>query len=388
MVILSQPSLASIPRHRRRQRKAVVAQHGIPADRAKFGQEEYLDGDDGQHETQDTTPLVNNVLKVRSDKDLAQRGREAIRVGKWDRMLAVQRAPGGSSFYTFLPGIMKSKKLRQRVFKGIPDRWRAAVWSALLYEGSSNTFSGHELQYKDVLGQPSSHDVQIDLDVPRTISGHVLFHTRYGQGQRALFHVLHAFSLLCSDCAYCQGMGPIVATLLVYFSPERAYGAFVEMHNDALYGLHNTFSPGFPGLVENFYAQRKLCERLCPEVLLALDSKDIVASSYATKWYITLFTSVLPFSTQLRLWDAYFYQGKDLLVVAAVAILWSLRSQLLTGGFESCMNLLTGEFIPIDDDIFLNWVYHVLQRDETHKCLDSARHQYRLLMQQGQVPIL
>lgn len=29
---------------------------------------------------------------------------------------------------------------------------------------------------------PSTFDVQIDLDVPRTISGHVMFHTRYGQG--------------------------------------------------------------------------------------------------------------------------------------------------------------------------------------------------------------
>lgn len=68
---------------------------------------------------------------------------------------------------------------------------------------------------------PSAQDVQIDLDVPRTISGNVLFHTRYGQGQRSLFHVLHAFGLHCDGIGgYCQGMGPIAATFLCYFEPE------------------------------------------------------------------------------------------------------------------------------------------------------------------------
>lgn len=37
-------------------------------------------------------------------------------------------------------------------------------------------------RYRAGLDQPSSYDVQIDLDVPRTINGHVLFKTRYGQG--------------------------------------------------------------------------------------------------------------------------------------------------------------------------------------------------------------
>lgn len=37
-------------------------------------------------------------------------------------------------------------------------------------------------EYEDYLHQPSSYDIQIDLDVPRTIGGHVMFRTRYGQG--------------------------------------------------------------------------------------------------------------------------------------------------------------------------------------------------------------
>lgn len=87
---------------------------------------------------------------------------------------------------------------------------------------------------QDTLEKPSSHDIQIDLDVPRTISGHVMFRTRYGLGQRALFHVLHAFSLLCPDCGYVQGMGPIAATLLCYYEPEKVYAVLVHTRGRGL----------------------------------------------------------------------------------------------------------------------------------------------------------
>lgn len=73
---------------------------------------------------------------------------------------------------------------------------------------------------QEAVNLPSTFDVQIDLDVPRTISGHTMFVTRYGTGQRNLWHVLHAFSQLCPTCGYVQGMGPIVATLLCYYDPE------------------------------------------------------------------------------------------------------------------------------------------------------------------------
>lgn len=36
--------------------------------------------------------------------------------------------------------------------------------------------------YLQDLEKPSSYDIQIDLDVPRTISGHIMFRTRYGLG--------------------------------------------------------------------------------------------------------------------------------------------------------------------------------------------------------------
>lgn len=399
IVILSHQSLKSIPQRRLRRRLGtpVPQAPGAAKRRSTFDKartSEGIPGDESQNGVPDLpdVALLQEVSKGRQASEHLAREREALRVAKWDRMLEVCRSASTNSlYYAFLPSLVKSGKLRRRIFKGVPDRWRAAVWSAMLLqqdEGKQYDITSYELQYRELQQRASSHDVQIDLDVPRTISGHVLFHTRYGQGQRSLFHVLHAFSLLCSDCAYCQGMGPIVATLLVYYSPERAYGFMVELHNSTGHGLHQTFSPGFPGLLENFYAQRKLCALLCPEVLAALEGKDIVASAYATKWYITLFTNVLPFSTQLRLWDVYFFGGSDALVVAAVAILWSLRALLVRSSFEGCMHLLTREFLPVDDDALLNWIYLVVERDDIRKCLAHARAEYAALVQAGTPPIL
>lgn len=51
----------------------------------------------------------------------------------------------------------------------------------------------------------------------------------------------------------------------------------------------------------------------------------ISSTSYATKWYITLFANTFPFQTQLRLWDAFFLEGRDVIVITAVAIIWVLK---------------------------------------------------------------
>ncbi|KAK0560017.1 hypothetical protein OC844_004021 [Tilletia horrida] len=290
---------------------------------------------------------VHTALE-RREQARVSRQRERIRIDKWARMLTVSKRDNGGNamLYTFrnkagissTAGTGKSKKLRRRCYKGIPDRWRSAAWLALLerraseptvFGGQQPAFSELVARYDRLLGQPSPYDVQIDLDVPRTMSGHVLFHTRYGQGQRALFHVLHAFSLHCPDCGYCQGMGPIAASLLCYFEPSRAYAAMVRLHD--AHRLHTIFAPGFPGLVENFYVQEQLIKWLFPSLHAMLDEHYIDSSSYATKWYITLFVNTVPFETQLRMWDIIFLDGQDALVGIALGVLWGIQNRLAIG---------------------------------------------------------
>lgn len=121
-------------------------------------------------------------------------------------------------------------------------------------------------------------------------------------------------------------MGPIAATLLCYFEPERVYASLVRLHD--AYSMHFIFSPGFPGLLEAIYVQERIMEQMMPDVYAAFKRHMISTTSYATKWYITLFANSVPFQVQLRLWDAFLLEGHDIFVIVAVAIVWVYRGEL------------------------------------------------------------
>ncbi|GAA5867012.1 hypothetical protein JCM8547_008408 [Rhodosporidiobolus lusitaniae] len=339
---------------------------------------------------------------------------ETKRIDKWASMLSVfKRDPGqNAQDWSLSEGWWsgrvagggggnsgKYRKLQRRVFKGVPDRWRRAVWGLLMERMASEVASGkvqgrergkvpslEELkrEYGAYLEQPSVQDVQIDLDVPRTISGHVLFHTRYGQGQRALFHVLHAFGLRSEDIGgYCQGMGPIAATLLCYFEPERAYAGLCRLFDQ--YQLGHIFAPGFPGLVEAFYVQERLVELLMPDVHAAFAEHFISTSAYATKWYITLFANSVPFATQLRLWDGLLLEGVDFLIITSLAIIWHFQHEFISpsASFESVLTRLSSFFFVESDDALLRWIRKTLRLKGLRSKMNDWRREWQGFVRDG-----
>ncbi|TNY19413.1 rab-GTPase-TBC domain-containing protein [Rhodotorula diobovata] len=327
---------------------------------------------------------------------------ETKRVGKWGDMLSVaKRDPGGNAqdwvvssdwWSGRVPGggggqSGKYRRLQRRVFKGIPDRWRRAVWGLMLERMASEVDGSRrgapsleqlKAEYEQLVAAPYVQDVQIDLDVPRTISGHVMFHTRYGQGQRALFHVLHAFGLRCEEIGgYCQGMGSLAATLLCYFEPERAYVAMCRLFDQ--YRLAHIFAPGFPGLHEAWHVQQKLVELLMPDVHASFEEHCVHPSSYSSKWYLTLYTNSFPFATQLRLWDALLLEGIDVLVIIAVAVIWHFQHEFTApnASFESILTTLGGYFFVESDDALLRWLRKTLRLKGLRDKMRMWRDEYR-----------
>ncbi|KAJ7597669.1 RabGAP/TBC [Mycena floridula] len=302
--------------------------------------------------------------------------KEKSRIAKWTRMMLPERRDPGGNVESWAIKDSKLTKYRERTYKGVPDRWRNAAWE-LMMRRYSRTGSADLIQlgrdYRNGLERPSTYDIQIDLDVPRTISGHIMFKTRYGQGQRSLFHVLHSFSLRCDTCGYVQGMGPIAATLLCYFEPERVYASLVRLHDS--YSLHSIFSPGFPGLLEAIYVQERITETMMPDVYKAFKRHMISTTSYATKWYITLFSTSVPFQTQLRMWDIFLLEGQDVFVAVAVAIVWVYRDHITSSSanFETVLSLLSSFFAPENEDALLTWIGETL----ANKTLRSYMVQWR-----------
>jgi hypothetical protein len=190
--------------------------------------------------------------KLDSAAARAARKKEWEREDKWTKMAkpTSKGKDGGGMTFEF---DTKSSKLIERTWKGIPDRWRSSAWYAFL-EASAKKHKDSPTD-KDLIEAfqeyqlvSSPDDVQIDIDVPRTISSHIMFRRRYRGGQRLLFRVLHAMSLYFPDTGYVQGMAALAATLLAYYDEEHTFIMLVRLWQ--LRGLEKLYRSGFAGLME------------------------------------------------------------------------------------------------------------------------------------------
>ena len=177
--------------------------------------------------------------------------KEWSRTEKWRRMAKIVKTgkDGEGMEFEF---DTRNPKVIERTWKGIPDRWRSAAWYSFL-EASANRVKDHPSQehliraFHKLQSQSSADDVQIDIDVPRTINSHIMFRRRYRGGQRLLFRILHALSLYFPDTGYVQGMASLAATLLCYYDEEKTFVMLVRMWT--LRGLDKLYESGFSGLM-------------------------------------------------------------------------------------------------------------------------------------------
>ena len=299
---------------------------------------------------------------------LAKR-REWAREEKWQKMARPVRersnSKGGGMMFDF---DTNDQKVVGRTWKGIPDRWRATAWHSFISASARRRGRGapdEELieQFHKLQEESSADDVQIDVDVPRTINLHIMFRRRYRGGQRLLFRVLHAISLYFPDTGYVQGMASLAATLLCYYDEGRAFVMMVRLWQ--LRGLEQLFQSGFEGLMTalNEFEKDWLGGG---EVAQQLEELGITSTAYGTRWYLTLFNMSIPFPAQLRVWDAFMLLGDapsmdgnafggadlDVLHAASAALIDATREIILDSDFENAMKVLTS-FIPIKDEDLL-----------------------------------
>src|ERR1700728_4879607 len=63
---------------------------------------------------------------------VTQPTKEATRIGKWNRMLVPSARDLGGNIESWAIKTSKESKFRERVYKGIPDRWRNAAWDLMI----------------------------------------------------------------------------------------------------------------------------------------------------------------------------------------------------------------------------------------------------------------
>jgi len=152
------------------------------------------------------------------------------------------------------------------------------------------------------------------------------------------------------------------------------------------YSMHTVFKPGFPGLLENIYVQEALMKRMVPGAYDAFHRHGISTTSYATKWYITLFANTIPFQTQLRLWDAFLLEGQDLIVVMALYVVWATKDHILskTASFETILSLLSSFFILESEDHLMTWIFNVMNDKALRAEMNHLRSVWQSLVERGE----
>ena len=292
--------------------------------------------------------------------------RELSRDEKWQKMARAVRVSsshlGGGMHFDF---DTSDPKLVSRTWKGIPDRWRATAWHCFLSTSAKRrgTYTSDEELATEFYRLPevsAAVDVQIDVDVPRTINMHIMFRRRYRGGQRLLFRVLHAISLYCPESGYVQGMASLAATLLCYYDEEKAFVMMVRLWQ--LRGLEHLCQSEFTGLLAAL-SEFETDWLRSGDVARQLEDLSIPSTSYGTRWYLTLFNLSLPFPAQLRIWDVFMLLGDaapgngqafggadlDVLHAASAALIDATRDIILDADFETAMKVLTS-FVPIKDE--------------------------------------
>ncbi|KAI4261559.1 MAG: hypothetical protein L6R42_003240 [Xanthoria sp. 1 TBL-2021] len=339
-------------------------------------------------------PGLADIDEHQEDSRAAEdsRHRERAREEKWRKMARIVNPDdksGGGMVFDF---DTRSTKVIERTWKGIPDRWRATAWHAFLTSsakrrGGLPSDDDLKAEFHKLLEQGSPDDVQIDIDVPRTINSHIMFRRRYRGGQRLLFRVLHCLSIYFPDTGYVQGMAALAATLLCYFDEEMTFVMLVRLWQ--LRGLERLYQSGFEGLMQALeeFETGWLANGVVSQKLKQL---DIFPTAYGTRWYLTLFNYSIPFPAQLRVWDVFmllgdpdekiststprkpvpttngdvtngvrdgaddtsYHGGLDVLHAVSAALIDGTREILLDSDFENAMKVLTS-WIPIRDEELL-----------------------------------
>ncbi|GKT32796.1 hypothetical protein ADUPG1_006862 [Aduncisulcus paluster] len=138
--------------------------------------------------------------------------------------------------------------------------------------------------------------------------------------------VAHHFPDLIHDreTGYCQGMGFIASVFLMYMSEEEAFWLFVRV----LESMKDIYRSSLRGVLERQYILDQLVAHHFPDLSAHLKELDIESSFFAAPWFMTLFTSTLPFSLVVRVLDCFMVEGEKILYRVALMLLKEMQKGL------------------------------------------------------------
>ncbi|KAJ3217290.1 hypothetical protein HDU67_008202 [Dinochytrium kinnereticum] len=238
--------------------------------------------------------------------------------------------------------------LTAKIRRGVPPHLRNQIWQIM----AGAQPRALEDVYQNLLTEDSSAERIIKRDIPRTFPKLELFKDEDGRGQKSLFNLLKAYSVFDRECGYCQGLSFVVAPLLLQNMTEiEAFALFVRLMEEnpsrdtvRKYGLRTLFMPQMPGLHLLLYQHSELVRLYLPRLFGHFVQNSIMADTYASPWFLTLFTYNFPLPLVFRIFDIIFAEGAtETMLRFSIAILKRNQENILRESeLEGILEFLKG----------------------------------------------
>ncbi|KAK6766285.1 hypothetical protein RB195_025901 [Necator americanus] len=231
---------------------------------------------------------------------------------------------------------LRSDKIEELIKAGgVPHSMRPYLWPR--FAGATNKRIAAGYSYEEVLRQSAqdkpSIGVQIERSLLRTLPNNICFWKKNGAGVDALRRVLKAVAFIYPDLGYCEGMGVIVAILLLFCSEETTFWMMTALIEDIL--PPNYYSQTLLGVQADERATRHLMKSHVPDLNKILDELDVEVSLVTVNWLLTLFASVFPTRTLLRVWDFVFFTGSVSIFRIIISIMKMKEDEIVELGRSS-----------------------------------------------------
>ncbi|KAH1029946.1 hypothetical protein HUJ05_003092 [Dendroctonus ponderosae] len=217
--------------------------------------------------------------------------------------------------------IPRTDKLLQMVRSGIPHSLRSQMWMRM--SGALEKKQHSELCYKEILRMSSNDSLmtskQIEKDLLHIMPTNACYSNAHSTGIPRLRRILRGVAWLYPDIGYCQGLGIIAASLLLFIEEENAFWIMVTIVEDLLPASY--YSSTLLGIQADQKVLRNLISNYLPDTDEVLRNHDIELSLITMQWFLTLYANVVHTKILLRIWDLFFFEGSLVLFQITLAML-------------------------------------------------------------------
>ena len=282
-------------------------------------------------------PDEQKRLSIMADRDSLPSSRASLPPEALWSKIAAQTDPDDKDFRRALAAGPIPEQLRSSLWMrhaGASRKSKSGVYAALLHAPEA---------------KPGEH-AQIALDIGR--SG-----VRCLELQQALSRVLTAFSAHNQNTGYVQGQNFIAAGLLRALPEEEVFWLLATVVEDY---LPEHFTPSMAGSFIDCHVLAELLARRLPDISAKLCAMEVSVQLLATRWFLTLWSSVLPPPTLLRALDALFTLGPSATMLVALACLHVMRPAILAAqdAEDFADSAITQRLREVSPDEFVRVLLH------------------------------